>query len=272
MRSAVGVADLPVEILDIAPWRAVAENADRYSSGRVFLTGDAAHVMPPAGGFGGNTGIQDAHNLAWKLAAVLKGIASPQLLETYDAERRPIGALTIDQAYTRWVRRIDPDLGVENAPVPIEEMTMEIGYRYKVSDVATNGRASSLYSNPRLSPAHVGDRAPHIRLSFDGKSISSLDLFGRSFVLIAGRDGAPWVEASTAAANSVRMPLDAHCLLDGGRLIDVDHRFEDAYGTSSAGAALIRPDGYLAWQSGPLDVPNADLLKRVFAGTLCANP
>ena len=84
-----------------------------YQAGRIFLAGDAAHTMPPTGGFGGNTGIHDAHNLAWKLALVLRGAAGPALLETYNAERHPAGAQAVEQAYNRYVTRSDPDLGTE---------------------------------------------------------------------------------------------------------------------------------------------------------------
>ena len=80
-----------MEVLDVAHWQAEANVATRFAEGRVFLAGDAAHVVPPNGGFGGNTGVQDAHNLAWKLAAVVKGDAGPALLDTYEAERLPLG-------------------------------------------------------------------------------------------------------------------------------------------------------------------------------------
>jgi 2-polyprenyl-6-methoxyphenol hydroxylase-like FAD-dependent oxidoreductase len=103
VRLGAGVADLPVKITGLARWRATSDVARRYQAGRVFLAGDAAHLMPPNGGFGGNTGIHDAHNLAWKLAYVLEGRAGPGLLETYEAERRPVGKFTVEQAYTRYV-------------------------------------------------------------------------------------------------------------------------------------------------------------------------
>jgi 2-polyprenyl-6-methoxyphenol hydroxylase-like FAD-dependent oxidoreductase len=89
VRLAAGVPELAVEILGVDPWVAAAEVAEHYRVGRVFLAGDAAHLMPPTGGFGLNTGVQDAHNLAWKLAAVLNGQAAPELLDSYEAERRP---------------------------------------------------------------------------------------------------------------------------------------------------------------------------------------
>jgi putative polyketide hydroxylase len=83
IKQAAGVPNLDVRILGIAPWTASAHVAEQYKYGRIFLAGDAAHEMPPTGGFGMNTGVQDVHNLVWKLAAVLKGIASPTLLDTY---------------------------------------------------------------------------------------------------------------------------------------------------------------------------------------------
>jgi 2-polyprenyl-6-methoxyphenol hydroxylase-like FAD-dependent oxidoreductase len=111
LRAAIGVPGIGVVIENIATWRAEANCADRFRDGRVFLAGDAAHVVPPNGGYGGNTGVQDAHNLAWKLALSLAGVAGPGLLDTYDAERRPVGELTVEQAFTRYVTRVAPYLG-----------------------------------------------------------------------------------------------------------------------------------------------------------------
>src|SRR3954453_12376919 len=115
LRTAIGTA-VPMDPVDIAPWQAEANCAERLRAGRVFLAGDAAHVVPPNGGFGGNAGVQDAHNLAWKLAAgvkaghtlawtlaaVLRGEAGPALLDPYEPERLPLCELTVRQAYTRY--------------------------------------------------------------------------------------------------------------------------------------------------------------------------
>ena len=101
VRNAAGVPDLPVKITGTARWRATSDVARRFRDRRVFLAGDSAHLMPPNGGYGGNTGIHDGHNLGWKLALALKGLAGPRLLETYEAERRPAAAFTVEQAYTR---------------------------------------------------------------------------------------------------------------------------------------------------------------------------
>jgi putative polyketide hydroxylase len=89
LRTATADPGLSAEVLSVLPWEVAAWIADRYEDGRVFLTGDSAHVWPPYGGLNGNTGIQDGHNLAWKLAAVLDGRAAPGLLDTYTSERRP---------------------------------------------------------------------------------------------------------------------------------------------------------------------------------------
>ena len=111
VRAAAGVPDLKVRIDGVARWRASSDVAARYSDGRVFLVGDAAHVMPPNGGFGGNTGVHDAYDLAWKLAWAVRGDAGAGLLATYEQERRPIGRLTVEQAYTRYVTRTATYLG-----------------------------------------------------------------------------------------------------------------------------------------------------------------
>ena len=102
---------MPMEIVQVAHWQAEANWAERLREGRVFLAGDAAHVVPPNGGFGGNTGVQDALNLAWKLAAVIRGDAGPALLNTYEAERLPLSRLTVQQAYTRYATRVVPERG-----------------------------------------------------------------------------------------------------------------------------------------------------------------
>lgn len=101
IRRAIGDPDLDVQVTGRAPWHAAQRVARAYASGRVFLAGDSAHEMSPTGAFGSNTGIQDAHNLAWKLAAVLNGWAGPGLLDSYDAERRPVAEATAARAADR---------------------------------------------------------------------------------------------------------------------------------------------------------------------------
>ena len=236
VRAALGVPDLPVEIENVQPWNASADWAERFQEGRIFLAGDAAHQMPPNGGFGGNTGVADAHNLAWKLAFVLRGQAGPELLSTYDAERRLVGAFTAEQAYTRYVVRLAPELRTDDLQPYVEDPPIALGHRYRSAAVAVEGDEDDLpYVDPRRPSGRPGTRAPHLFVERDGATLSTLDLFGRSFVLVAGPGGSAWCEAAA------QLGLDAH-------RID-STAFADAYGIGTDGAVLVRPDGFIAWRA-----------------------
>jgi hypothetical protein len=262
LRAAIGVPDIPVVIEDVATWRAVADSAERYQDGRVFLAGDAAHTMPPNGGFGGNTGVQDAWNLAWKLALVLDGVAGPQLLDTYDGERRPIGALMVEQAYSRYVTRVAPYLGTEGMQPLVDDFSLEIGCRCKsqavVLEPADDG---ALHEHPRESKGRPGSRAPHIFFERDGAQVSTLDLFGRDFVLLVAPGGEAWCSATLAAAAGVGLPVDCHVI--------GDPRFADAYGTTGAGAVLVRPDGIVGWRALDAAGASEETMRATLASLLC---
>jgi len=269
LRAAIGVPGFPVVIEDIATWRAIADGADRYQDGRVFLLGDAAHVVPPNGGYGGNTGVQDAHNLAWKLALVLSGAAGPQLLRTYDAERRPVGDLTVEQAYARYVTRVAPYLGTDAMQPLVDDFSMEIGYRYNSAAIVPEpGDGQLLHEHPRESRGRPGSRAPHAFLERAGARLSTLDLFGRNFVLLAGAEGDPWRAAAQAAARGAGVDLDAH-LVGAAGLTDVGGCFPESYGISPSGAVLVRPDGFVGWRAADaVDTP-AEVLAGVLDSLLC---
>jgi 2-polyprenyl-6-methoxyphenol hydroxylase-like FAD-dependent oxidoreductase len=249
LRAAIGVPDIPVVIEDVATWRAVADSAERYQDGRVFLAGDAAHTMPPNGGFGGNTGVQDAWNLAWKLGLVVNGVAGPALLDTYDGERRPIGALMVEQAYTRYVTRVAPYLGTDGMQPLVDDFSLEIGGRYDSRAVVLEpGDDHALHQHPSESKGRPGSRAPHVSLERDGTRVSTLDLFGRNYVLLSAPGGEAWHGATVAAAGEIGLPLDAY-VVGGDELADPDGGFADAYGVSGSGAVLVRPDGIVAWRA-----------------------
>ena len=248
LRAAIGVPGIPVVIENIAPWQAVADVAERFQHGRVFLAGDAAHVVPPNGGFGGNTGVQDAHNLAWKLALTLSGAAGPGLPATYAAERRPIGELTVEQAFTRYVTRVAPYLGTENTQPLVDDFSMEIGYRYNSAAVVLEPGGHPLHEHPRESKGRPGARAPHVFLNRRGTEVSTLDLLGRNFVLLAGPEGHAWHAAALAMADQLGVALDAH-LVGRGDLADAGGCFLPAYGISPSGAVVVRPDGFVGWRA-----------------------
>jgi hypothetical protein len=209
VRAAIGVPDTEIAITQIIPWRTVADSAERYAKGRVFLVGDAAHTMPPNGGFGGNTGVQDTHNLAWKLALVLKGLAGPELLESYDVERRPIGAATVEHAYSRYVRRTAPYLGVDTVQPLVDDWAMEIGHHYRSDAVLNEPDDSAVaHTDPFKSHGLPGTRAPHFTVERDGRRQSSLDLYGRDFVLLCGPQGSSWCTVSGTANRLRRVGSD----------------------------------------------------------------
>jgi 2-polyprenyl-6-methoxyphenol hydroxylase-like FAD-dependent oxidoreductase len=256
VREALGDPELTVEIENVQRWSASAEYAERLREGRVFLAGDSAHVMPPTGGFGGNNGVQDGYDLAWKLAYVLDGRADESLLDTYDAERQPVGAFTTEQAYTRYVLRLDPSLGKDDLQPIVPEAPVELGYRHR-SD-AVLGADDETWEDPATPSGRPGFRAPHVPVTVDGAERSTLDLFGREFVLVAGPDGESWCAAARAAGESFGVPVQAYRL--GSELTDAAGLLEATYGTGAEGAVLVRPDGFVAWRaSAPHPDPEDEL-------------
>jgi 2-polyprenyl-6-methoxyphenol hydroxylase-like FAD-dependent oxidoreductase len=260
VRIAAGVPDLPVAIDGLARWRATADVARRYRDGRVFLAGDAAHVMPPNGGFGGNTGIHDAHNLAWKLALVLRGVARPALLDTYDAERRPIAKFTVEQAYTRYVMRTAPYLGAEGTQPLAPDLAVELGQLYRsaavVADDDDHDLDDRVHDDPRQSRARPGSRLPHLWYDADGERVSTIDVADSTFSVFVGSHGDAW-RAAVASISHEQPALDLrlHAVTDAS--VDLDAVF----GISDAGAVLVRPDGFVAWRS-PVTASDAPAVLR----------
>ena len=272
VRAGAGVPDLAVKIDGVARWRATSDVARRFRDGRIFLAGDAAHLMPPNGGFGGNTGIHDAHNLAWKLALVLKGVAGPTLLETYEVERKPVSKFTVEQAYTRYVTRTAAYLGAKDFQAPAPDFNIELGYLYRSPAIAAdNGEDKGEdrgHDDPRLTFGRPGSRAPHIWLNRGGHKVSTIDLFGRSFVLLATFEGSAWCAAAHRAARRFKM-LDLEALCVGtAPLRDPDLRFAEAYGLSASGAVLVRPDGFVAWRARSLASDPEEVLVRTLEALL----
>jgi hypothetical protein len=229
--------------------------ARRFRDGRIFLAGDAAHLMPPNGGFGGNTGIHDAHNLAWKLAYVLAGHASPVLLDTYGDERRPVGQFTVDQAYTRYVRRTAPHLGVDTAPPLAPDFDVELGYLYRSGAIINEDTDGDVHADPRTTRGLPGSRAPHVWVDVDGETASTIDLTANIFTVLAGSDGKAWSDAARTTEQAHRgLEVRAH------QIMDDDGTFAAAYAIEADGAVLVRPDGFVAWRAStqPAD-PAAEL-------------
>jgi 2-polyprenyl-6-methoxyphenol hydroxylase-like FAD-dependent oxidoreductase len=267
VRIGIGIADYPLKIDGVARWRSVSDVARHYQVGRVFIAGDAAHVMPPNGGFGGNTGVHDAHNLAWKMALVLKDRAAPALLATYEQERRPVGKFTVEQAYTRYVTRSATYLGAKDFEPPVNDFNIELGYLYRSPAVIAEDDSTAVHADPRETFGRPGSRAPHLWIEKGGTRLSTLDLFGKGFVLLAAPEGGPWAAASRDAGKSAGVALDAYTF--GQDLREPEGRFADAYGIAANGAALVRPDGFVAWRAKSAEENPGQLLQRVLARVLC---
>jgi hypothetical protein len=193
---------------------------------------------------GANTGIQDAHNLGWKLAAVLHGQAGSALLDTYHAERHPVGLFTMQQALARWQSRMGIGDRAKSEPL-VDYRAVAFGYQYRSSAVlgAPENAAPALL--PEELRGQPGTRAPHVAVTLNGREISTIDLYGRRFVLLAGVNGAAWVSAVERVVQRLGVPLDAYRF--GAELAGAEGTA--AHGIGAAGALLIRPDGFVTWRT-----------------------
>ncbi|KEQ24685.1 FAD-dependent monooxygenase [Paenibacillus tyrfis] len=245
---ALGFPGLDIRILSVLSWEAAEGVAERFQAGRVFLAGDAAHVMPPTGGFGANTGVQDAHNLAWKLAAVLRGHAGPGLLETYENERRPVARFTAKQAGMIAANSMLSFFKGRTQGTPANVLVTAMGYRYKSTAVLASDDSEASQDQPEFHAA-PGTRAPHVWVGHRSGRISTLDLFERSFVLVAGPDGASWHSAAETARRRLGIGIDCYLLGPEDDLSDPNGLGQQAIRLSPGGAVLVRPDGFVAWRS-----------------------
>jgi len=241
LRTALGVAVPDLEVLSVLPWRAEMLVADRYSAGRVHLAGDAAHVMPPYAAMGANTGISDAHELGWKLAAVLSGDAAPALLDTYDAERRPAGWFAADQS----ARRADQMSGAAGDPGLAHPLVLVAGgFQYTDGALCHDGAPDPEPVGEFAPAGRVGTRVPHRWLDA-ARTRSTLDLAGPVWAVLVSGDPRPW---ERAAGGMAVQRLDADFLPDGTGL-------------------LLRPDDVVAWRGTDPEAP-----ARVRRGILRAAP
>ncbi len=268
IHTAIGTDSIPVTVENVMHWNARADVADKFRSGRVFLAGDSAHVMPPTGGFGGNTGVQDAHNLAWKLAMVITGRAPEKLLDTYEAERAPVAAFTVEQAYTRYVVRTAPELKDATMQPYVQDLNIELGYIYRSPAILspTNDNAP-VHMSPRDSHGRPGTRAPHVWLDRSGKRVSTIDLFGPKFTLIGGPGAQEWARCARIASEEAKIGLDSFCVGHDG--LDDHGGLAAAYGIEPSGCAIVRPDGFVGWRTTDAESPSTQRVSSVLSQLRC---
>jgi len=263
VRRALGTSALEFAIRTLSTWNMSVQVAERYREGRAFLIGDAAHRFPPTGGLGLNTGVQDAHNLAWKLAAVEAGWAPAALLDSFEIERRPVARENADVSARNAAKLLevaqalgpggDGDRGAVRAAIAnqaehFDMLGLQLGFYYESGALVPDGTAPPAVGNRvrELVPCgRPGARVPHAWTLRAGERVSTLDLLppGR-FTLIAGAAGAAWIEAARGIAAP---PL--HCLAIGRDAADPDGAWTALLGIENEGALLVRPDQHVAWRS-----------------------
>ena len=253
VRLAAGVPDLPVKVLGVAPWVASAHVAEQYRHGRIFLAGDAAHEMPPTGGFGMNTGVQDVHNLCWKLARCCRAGRPTRCLQTYHDERQPLARTITEQSLANAISmgRLQKtrDHG-RAARVPQRaghDLRRDATRRPPWCPTArAAGRGQSDHRLCRLR-APGRPRAACLAAAPDGERVSTIDLVGQGFVLLAGAKGAAGPRRRGDAGGQRHRGRARH--RRQRRLQPADERWRETYGIDDGGAVLVRPDGYVGWRS-----------------------
>ncbi len=257
--AASGLPKVPVELIHVSPWVMSPKVATELRKGRCFLTGDAAARLSPSGGLGMNTGMASAHNLAWKLAAVVHGQARQGLLDTYAVERIPAAQATFSTSLgnSEEVGKI-VEAGLTGHWDQARELIghsrragtglgLDLGFAYVTGALVpdhTEVPAPEEPVNDYVPSARPGCRAPHLEITVDGKTASTLDFFGRGFCLLCGEEGENWLAAweKNVAEIGPGLAFDVKVQgkdFDGGA-------FTELYGISPKGAVLVRPDGYVA--------------------------
>ncbi len=305
VRRAVGRSDAPIAIANANTWTLAAQVAEHYRRGRVFLVGDAAHRFPPTGGLGLNTGAQDVHGLAWKLAAVEAGWAPAALLDSYEVERRPVAKNNTDQSLHNAFKILDVPraLGTVDDPTTarleaaladpatraaaeaaiadqaehFDMPGLQMGYVYERGAVVPEPPGSPPTERTPENPVREyvpsgrpGARTPHAWVERDGARVSTLDLlWPEGFTLLTATDDPRWSEAATEVA---RGPVPLRHVALGRDAFDPDGRFAALAGIGEDGALLVRPDQHVAWRARSLPGGPVAALRRALDETLAAAP
>ncbi len=288
IRIAIGDDDVDFKIKKISPWQFNHIVASNYRRGRMFIAGDAAHRHPPANGLGSNTSIQDSYNLAWKLASVLRGQASDALLDTYSAERQPVGRQIVDRANESAMDMLGyftavgltPDMTPEQVDARLAELFgpdgeelrvellrslhvsnfqfnalgVELGQRYTSSAVVNEGKEPpAAKRDPELHyqrSTFPGSPIPHAWLTRDQANLSTLDVCNYGgFTLITGAGGQDWLEAAADVSAELAVAINAVPISLGQATNDVYGHWMNRREVDDRGCVLVRPDRIVAWRA-----------------------
>ncbi|MFI1509483.1 FAD-dependent oxidoreductase [Streptomyces sp. NPDC020597] len=289
VRQLLGIPDLEVEITGTSLWGNNEMYATHLHRGRVFCAGDAVHRHPPSNGLGSNTSVQDSYNLAWKLAAVLRGQAEPSLLETYSVERAPVAQRIVTRANksSREFTDIFQALGVLGAEdedemrALIEERKantpagaarraalvtametknyefnahgVELGQFYESAAVVSDGTRPAPSRDEDLY--HVMSTSPgaHLPHAWVGDNVTKLALMDlvpyTRWTLITGIAGEDWAGAAEKVAQDLGVPLGTVVIGPGREVTDLYYDWAKLREVEESGAILVRPDKHVAWRS-----------------------
>ena len=302
----VGDDTIDVKLKSTSVWSVNHMYAEKTSKGRVFCMGDAIHRHPPSNGLGSNTSIQDAYNLAWKLALVLKGQAAPKLLESYNDERAPIAQQIVDRANKSRTQfgQIFRALGMtpdapagrtidsrkDDTPAAAEQREelrkaielkdyefnahgVELGQRYRSSAVVDDGtpeppyeRDHELYYHPTTWP---GARIPHCWLTRGSDTVSTLDVVGKGrFTLLTGIGGDAWVKAAQSVSEQLGVPIEALVIGPGRELDDLYGDWARVREIPDEGCLLVRPDAHIAYRAFDQPEDATEALRQAVNGLL----
>jgi 2,4-dichlorophenol 6-monooxygenase len=288
LREVLRIPELEPEIIKISHWFIEAVLAEKYRVNRIFLAGDAAHRHPPTTGLGLNTAFQDAHNLTWKLAAVLKGQASCELLDSYEPERRKIGRRNVDWALFSFMNHAILNMGVgllPGLPKEAQDAALESYFAQNEQGASIRARAAEVFKTQRIEfqahnielgffydkgalvsentePPEIdpigsmyhpttlpGHRLPHAWIEYKNQRISTLDLVGKGeFLLISGSSAKGWDEATKEVSKNLGTKIKHVQIGYEGEYSDPTGYWENLSEISVYGAILVRPDHHVAWR------------------------
>lgn len=298
----LNIPELKIKVRKISHWIIEAVLADRYREGRIFIAGDAAHRRPPTTGLGLNTSIEDSLNLAWKLAMVLQGKASPDLLDAYESERRPIGKRTTSwglftfqntsvinaalglmpgqkEANQRRFELLfeDSEQGrtlhaqvkymIESQKIEFSAHDLELGFKYESGCLIPDGTEAPMpdpLGQVYVPCSRPGHRLPHAWLEREGMVISTHDLVKglAEWALITDKEGEDWVEAAKRASAALNITINTVQIGLPPLVRDYDDQWEEVKGIRRGGAILVRPDNMVAWRSKAASVKDGKELEE----------
>jgi 2,4-dichlorophenol 6-monooxygenase len=308
LRGLFRLPDLEMKVHKISHWILDRIVAQQWRYGRIFLAGDAAHRQPPTTGLGLNTGIQDAHNLTWKLAEVVAGRASDALLDSYESERKPVSTHGADWALLAFMNHTVIDAGIgltPGAPVEVNKQAFHALFADTLVGAALRARAEVClntqtwefqahdveigfsYAEGALTPdgtdapprdpsgriyqptTRPGHRLPHSWIERDGDRLSTHDIaVNGKWALITGPAGEAWVKAADQARQQLGVDIVAVTIGDGADGVDVDGTWNAVRGITDTGAILVRPDNVIAFRTAEAAADSPAVLTKVLSSVL----